>query len=206
MKLPVRSIVMVVLVAAGTASATLVDLYSEDDAVLAGSAANGHTRNQRISPTQSTPNSIGGPGQESFDSVAMHIGYTDPTESGTVRLRLFAWSVDISTTLAGAPIADTGDFAVPAPSDLWLTLSLPAPQPATGQYLVSLLIVSTSQNPAGLRIYRSNSNDGGTNNDAYHDTTLRTDREFSVRLNAMPEPASLSLLVLGLPLVLRRRR
>lgn len=191
---------------AAVAQATLVDLYTEDSpgGALAGTGAIGTVRAQEISPTQAQ-NAVSSTTYPSFNSVAMHVGYTAGTESGTVRLRLYPWVTDYNTSIAQTAIGDTGNIAVAGGTSPYITLNVPN-QSTTGKYLVALTIVSTTQSPAGLQIYGSATNDGGANNDSFNAGALKTDREYAVRLNVLPEPATMLLLALAAPVMMRRRR
>jgi hypothetical protein len=194
----------VFLCGATAAEATVVGLYSDDDYQYFGPGANGKRRSQHFSPTESTPNALGGPGQTAFNSAAFEVTL-DAGEALTGRLELYAWNTDYSTTIGGTPIA-WADLNLMGPVTTQQQLFFP-PQEADSsddQYLLSLLVGTVTGTDFGLR--RSNSNDGGPNNDAYNDSGIKTDREYQVWLNAVPEPSSLALLLVGGLGLLRRRR
>jgi len=190
--------IAVVLCGAMTAQAGFVGLYSEDGFQYFGPGANGQRRSQHFSPTQSTPNTLSDP---QFDSAGFRIT-TDAGEALTGTLELYVWNTDIATTVAG-PILGSVPVNVSGAFDAYIDVPV-APQPASGQYLLSLLVGTVTGADFGLR--NSNSNDGGPNNDAYNATGIKTDREYQVRLNGVPEPVSLALLGLGGVFLLLRRR
>ena len=191
-------------VGVSVAEATLVSLYSDEDYQYFGAAAAGKRRSQHISPTQSTPNAIGGVGQTSFDSAGLWFTL-DAGEAVTGTLSLYAWNTDYTTTIGGASIASTA-VNLSGVYDAFVDLSFAAQEADSNddQYLLSFLVGSVTGADFGLR--RSDSNDGGSNNDAYNDSGLKPDREYQVRLNATPEPTTLSLLALGGLALFRKRR
>jgi len=184
-------------VVSAAAEAALVELYSDEDYQFFGPAAAGKRRSQHFSPSESTPNALVDP---LFDSAGFWFETDDiSTVSGT--LELYVWNTDYSTTIAGVPIASMA-VNLGSGHDGYVDLSF-SPQPTSGQYLLSFLVGTVTGEDFGLR--RSNSDDGGPNNDAYNDATLKTNREYQVRLNGVPEPATLAMLALGAPLLWRRR-
>jgi hypothetical protein len=158
------------------ASAAPTELYSADDFQYFGPGANGKRRSQHFSPTESTPTALGG--ADTFRDASYRIAL-DSGESLTGTLYLYTWTGDYATTIAGTPL---GSVAVSesGPVDTWITVSASSDQAATGQYLLSLLVGTVTGTDFGL--YRSASDDGGTNNDAYNDASLKTDREYQVQL------------------------
>lgn len=196
----VAVVAMAVLLCGGLAAADtgLVDLYSADDYQYFGSGANGKSRSQHFSPAESTPTTLDDP---QFDSAAFKIALNDG-EALAADLMLYSWNTDYTTTIGGAPIASMG-VNLSGPFDDWVTLAC-APQDASGQYLLRLAVGTVTGIDFGL--FRSNSNDGGANNDAFNDSGIKTDREYQVRLNGVPEPSALGLLLLGSLGMLRRRR
>jgi hypothetical protein len=189
------------------AEATLIELYSADDYQYFGTGAVGADRSQRFSPSQSTPNSLnpGVPATAQFDRAAMKLRMGTAGESANVNLTLYPWVTDYATSLAQTPIAQLTNLVLTYPSDDWVELSF-APRNSSGQYLLSAHINSMTYVSVGFGVYRSNSNDGGTNNDAYNNSTMQTNREYQVRLNAVPEPVTLCLLAMGGLGMVRRRR
>ncbi len=142
-------------------------------------------RSQHFSATQSTPNSV--PVGYLFDKAAMRVE-VQTGSTWTFALELYSWHTDYATTLVPANlIATTGDVTVSGETR-WIEVDLTSnPQDASGQYLLSLNIKSGDSFPCSI-LYDP-VGDGGTNNDAYTDATLRTDREFQVRLNVYPNPS-----------------
>jgi hypothetical protein len=188
----------VLLGVAMTAEAALISLYSDDDYQYFGPAANGKRRSQHFSPTQSSPNTLADP---SFDSAGMWFE-TDELSTVSGTLELYTWTGDPGSSVGGTPIASS-PVNLGTGYDGYIDL-LFAPQPASGQYFISFLVGTVTGQDFGLR--RSASDDGGTNNDAFNDTGIKTDREYQVRLNGVPEPATLALIALGVPFLVRRKR
>jgi hypothetical protein len=194
----------VFLCGAMAAEGAVVGLYSDDDYQYFGPGANGQRRSQHFSPLESTPNALGGPGQTAFDSAAFEVTL-DAGEALTGTLELFAWNTDFSTTVGGTPIASGAvNLAGPITTQIQLNFAAQEADSNDDQYLLSLLVGTVTGADFGFR--RSNSNDGGSNNDAYNGTGIKTDREYQVWLNAVPEPSSLALLLVGGLGLLRRRR
>lgn len=164
---------------------TDVQLYSDEDWQYFGSGANGQRRSQRFSPSESTPTSIDP--TDTFTEVGFRFQLdADEALSGT--LQLFAWNTDYATTIAGPVLGQSG-FVIGAPwaIDVWVWTVASSPQSGSGQYLLSLLIGTVTGTDFGLR--KSTANDGGPNNDAYNAATLRTDREYQVRIYDVTGPA-----------------
>ncbi len=201
-------VALAIVVSACMASEALaLELYSAEDYQYAGTGAVGSERSQRFSPSESTPNSVNplDPTEAFFDAAAMKFKMGAAGESAQIDLTLYPWVTDYNTSLAQTPIAQITDLVLPSGFEDWVELSLTTPQSSSGQYLISAHIDSMVYVSAGFGVYRSNSGDGGPNNDAYNGSSVKTDREYQVRINPMPEPATLSLLALG-GLALRRRK
>jgi hypothetical protein len=162
---------------------TDVQLYSDEDWQLFGPGANGQRRSQRFSPTESTPTSVNS--GDTFTRVGFRI-QLDGGEGLTGQLQLFAWDTDYATTIAGPTLA-AASFNSPGPADIWWQITASSPQPASGQYLLSLLVGTVTGADFGLR--KSTADDGGPNNDAYNAATLRTDREYQVRIFDATSPS-----------------
>jgi hypothetical protein len=191
------------------AQASLIQLYSLDDLQYSGGGA-GTTRGQHFSPTQATPNGLSGTGSESFfDAAALGIGVQDTdTLQGT--LYLFTWNTDYSTSIGGTALGSTPvNLAGPGSGaqTTWLDVAPAAPLAASGQYLLHLEITGySSPGTTGWYLERSSSDDGGPNNQAFNNGSAASSREYGVRVNAIPEPTTLSLLGLAVLPLLRRRR
>jgi hypothetical protein len=155
---------------------TDVQLYSDEDWQYFGPGANGQRRSQRFSPTESTPTSISP--TDTFTQLGFRFAL-DGGEGLTGWLQLFAWDTDYATTIAG-PVLAQAAFNLGGPVDVWLPITASSPQLGSGQYLLSLLVDTVTGTDFGLR--KSTSNDGGPNNDAYNAATLKTDREYQVRI------------------------
>jgi len=198
------------LASAVTAQGALMDLYSFDDYQYSTSGST--KRAQRFTPTTSTPNFM--LSTELFDSAAMGVRLQDNDVLGGA-MKLYTWQGSWSSTsgnatalLASAPVSLTGP-GLGTNAVSWITVLPPAALPATGSYMIELEVTSytNSASGPGWSLVRSNSNDGGANNDAFNASdTVRTDREYQVRLNVIPEPAAALLLLCGLPALFRRRR
>lgn len=196
----------VVLSLSGAASAGLVDLYAADNWIIFGTNSIGHTRSQHFSPLQSTPVALAP--TEMFYESALKLRLDVTGETLTYNLRLFNWNTDYNTTVLGAPIATSmGNTRVgPYEDYIGVTSGL---LPAAGQYLLQIEVLNYIMpvGDTGWNLWRSQANNGGTNNDAFNDATLRTDREYQIRLNVVPEPGSLAVLAVGLvPLLAPRFR
>jgi len=163
---------------------TDVQLYSDEDWQYFGSGANGQRRSQRFSPTESTPNSLDP--LDAFTRVGLRI-QLDAGEGLVGQVQLFAWDTDYATTIGG-PVLASASFNSPGPADIWWQITAPSPQPASGQYLLSLNITTVTGTDFGLR--KSTANDGGPNNDAYNEASLKTDREYQVRIFDAAPPAA----------------
>ena len=217
-------VLAIFLTTALAAQALPIDLYANPDANvgLQGPSGVGKARNQVFSPTQSSvlygggsSAVLSGPGQTAFDSVSMHFQVNTAGESATVALRLYSVSGSIGSTLtaitngSATPIAQTGNTVLSGVTDQWITLNLPTPQAATGQYVASMKHVeftgSVGMESRGTYwVTGTRTADG--KNDGYTGTTFNNNRLYSVRLGAVPEPASFLAMLGGLVFVVRRRR
>ncbi len=212
----------VMLAAATAAQAIPIDLYANPDGPvgLQGPSGVGKARNQVFSPTQSTllPSGssavLSGPGQTHFNSVAMHFQVNTAGEVATVNLRLYPVVGSVGSTLTAitantaVPIAQTGNLALNGVTDQWINLSLPTAQVATGKYVASMKVIaftgSVGLESMGTK-WTAGSRTADGKNDAYTDTGFNNNRLYSVRLGAVPEPASVLTMLGGLLLALRRR-
>lgn len=205
----IMSIVTIGLFIFGTAAANagVIELYSAEDFQYSGTGAIGSQRSQQFSPSESTPNSANplNPAEALFDSVGMKFKMGAPGENATITLSVFSWQGNYASTLGSAPLAQQANINLPSGFENWIDLSLSTPQPTSGQYLISAHINSMTYINTGFGVWRSNSNDGGPNNTAYNGSTAQSNREYQVRLNVVPEPASLALFGLGAIALLRRR-
>ena len=193
--------VVVCLLIAVPAGADLLELYSFDDVQYGAGASK--ARSQMFSPTESTPDNglIAG---DLFDQVGMKLDVSDG-ESITFDLKLFAWNTDYGTTIAGTPIAQSLGVSISNAFYDYITVDC-APQDAGGVYLIQCYISAFSGENWGFA--RSSSGDGGTNNEAFNDSGMKTDREYQVQLQTVvvPEPSSMAIFGLGLIGLVRRRK
>lgn len=165
-------------------AATDVLLYNVTGA--AGQSNYPRRRSQHFSATQSTPNSVA-PGYL-FNAAAMQV---DVAAGSTWKfiLELYRWDTDYATTLVPANLLGATSETTVSGETKWLIVDMSSnPQDVSGQYLLSLNVTSGDSTPCNILNYDGVGN-GGTNNDAFTDATLRTDREFNVRLTVYPNPA-----------------
>ncbi len=193
------AMLVVLLVAAGAADAAMMVLYPDENIQL--SASGSTTRSQHFSPTEAVQPLSGSGSQEFFKSAGFAIGMRDSDNlQGT--LSLYAWNTDYSTTVAGSPLGTTsvnltGPGAGQPAQVTWVDVVLSSPVAASGQYLLDLVVTGYTQNPGGSpgwSLQKMDSGNGGPNNDAFNNGSIKTDREYLVRVDAVPEPATMSLL------------
>jgi len=163
-------------------------LYSDEDFQYSGTGAIGSSRSQRFNPTTATPN----PTSNQFVEAGMYLQMGAAGESANVTIRLFNWVTDFNTTVAGTPIAGPATFDV-STTPVWYKVTSAGPLAANGDYLLQCSINSMTFVSTGFGVRRSNSNDGGTGNDAYNGSTVQTNREYQVGLWFPPSVESWEL-------------
>lgn len=215
------------LTVAMVAQATTFDLYTTVAApgqykVFGAANTPGKERAQVFNATTSTPNALAT--TDEFDSVSFEACVLQTYTSISFSLALYNWNTNYATTIAGTPIGTSGLYTMTSGAkgggtivDLseanrvvqTATVSLAEPVTANATYMLRLLVSSNDpdHNYGGnWGLLYSGSNSGGTNNDAYNDAAKKTDREYQIRLNVVPEPGTALALLGGLLLVVRRRR
>ena len=189
----------VVLCGAMVAQAATVGLYNDDGYEYFGPGTK--TRSQHFSASESL-NAL----TDNFDSVTIMIDNGGETVPMTGTMSLYPWLGTWSASQAGTAI---GSVAVNVPAGqvgALVTLTGFGELDYTQQYMMDLVGgISTGTN-WGLRSMHSFN--GGPNQHAFNGTdTWKTDRQYQVWLNQVPEPSSLALLLVGgLGFFLRRRR
>lgn len=192
---------LAVAMLAGAADATFVKLYDDQDYQIFGTASIGGTRSQHFSPSESTPNSI----SQAFNEAGFWIRLDTATEALNINLKLYPWVTNYATSVAQTPIAQMNNIALSYPFDGWVMLTFPQ-QPASGQYLLDLYVNNYVMPDTGWQLRKATADNGGPNNDAFNNGVVNTTREYQVGLTLVPEPASLTVLAIGICAVLRRRR
>jgi hypothetical protein len=82
-------------------------------------------------------------------------------------------------------------FDVTSTTPEWLEIEPASPLTAGDSYLLRCTINTMTYVGSGFGIWKSDSDDGGTGNDAYNDDAVKTDREYQIRL-AVPPSTSVS--------------
>lgn len=187
-RLCVLSVVLLSL-AASAAWAQRVELYSAEPALYQyfGTGALGKSRSQHFSPTTSTPNSLSP--SDTFVSAGAYVRMGTTGESANVTLRLYEWNTDYDTTIIGPILAGPVDFDITSFTPQWIELTSTTPLAASESYLLRCTVNSMTYVSAGFGIWKSGSDDGGPGNDAYNDNSIKTDREYQVRLTVPPATA-----------------
>jgi len=167
-------------------SGQTIELYSAETGLFQyfGTAAQGKSRSQHFTPTTSTPVSL--PGASAFYKAGMFLRVGADGESANVTLTLYRWVTDYDTTILGTPLAGPLAVDVTSTTAQWFDVESAAPLSAADSYLLRCTINTMTYVSAGFGIWKSGADDGGTGNDAYNDNTLRTDREYQVRLTLPP--------------------
>jgi len=152
-------------------------------------------RSQHFSPSESIPNTL----SADFDAVSAMVETTGLSEALTGTMSLYTWAGDWSSTVQpGNLIATTSVNVAQGQTGVKITLSGFAPQSRLGQYLM-YLNVGASSGTTGWGLWADHDNNsGGPNNDAYNDSSIKTDREYQVFLNEVPEPGTCLMLGMGL--------
>jgi len=189
MKQVVLSMFLLVLVAA-QAPAQTVELYSAEPGLFqySGPGAVGSSRSQQFTPTTSTPKSL--PATASFSYVGMYLRVGLDTESTNVTMTLYQWDTDFDPTILGTPLAGPSTFDVTNTAPEWYDIEAAAPLTADDSYLLLCEINSMNYVSSGFGIWKSDSDDGGPGNDAYNGNSIKTDREYQVRLTIPPSTSA----------------
>ncbi len=171
-----------------------VDLYSGDDYPLAGAAQNGKARAQQFNAIDSTPDN-GLTGSETFTTAAISVALGTVTDTATLRLSLYQWQGTYAATITSATLAGPTTYILNSTTPYWIEVTSSTPLTTNATYLLRWDQSNINQNPNGYQTYRSNTDDGGPNNEAYHDGTLNSTRDYQIRLGGgsidpLPPPAS----------------
>lgn len=160
-------------------------LYSTEAIQWSGSGST--NRSQHFSPSESTPNALA-PGAN-FDEVAFELNI-DGASNVQGNLYLYNWNTDWNTTTAGAPIVSQTGLSFNGPLADWvLVLQAPSPLSAANQYLLRWEVTSWTPDGGGSigwGLLKSDSDDGGPNNDAYNNSSIGSAREYQVRVDLLP--------------------
>lgn len=208
MRTLVACALVALLVGAGAAQATIYDLYggTTTSVALAGTGGNGYQRAQEFKPSTALYPMASG----TFQTVSMFVQLV-AGETASVQLKVYAWNTNPATTETGAVLGQTAVIPiVPGAGTQEIKAVLTAPQAATGTYFASLYLSGIS-GPTGMNLNGIGTNTGGTSNDAWNLGSggwgsARTDREYAITVNTVPEPAVALLLIGAAPMLLRRRR
>ncbi len=129
--------------------------------------------------------SFGLPAEAMIDRVGLRIAVDpnrpflgDPSPFNC-KVRLWAWNTDLATTMAQAPIADSGTITLSGGFDGWVQLNCP-PQPANGTYFVAVTRLSLAIN-GQWRVSRTN-NSAAVESVCYRAGASTNSRELQVQL------------------------
>lgn len=180
------TVLLLVAGVAGEVYGQKIELYSAEPGLYQyfGTGAIGKSRSQHFSPTTSTPNSLSP--SDTFVAAGAYVRMGTSGESANVTLRLYQWNTDYDTTITGPILAGPADFDITSFTPQWIELTSTTPLAASDSYLLRCTVNSMTYVSAGFGIWKSGSDDGGPGNDAYNDNTLKTDREYQIRLTLPP--------------------
>lgn len=171
---------VLVLGLASAASSAPVILYSGPDASppLAGPAQNGLIRAQEFNAIDSTPDN-GLATSATFTTAGIQCNITG-TDTATLSMRLWLWNTNYATTIAGTPLAGPTVYNLTT-TPTWCNVTSGTPLTVNATYLLTW----DQSNIVGIGYTTqwSNSNDGGPNNDAFHNGTVQTNREYLVQID-----------------------
>ncbi len=170
---------------ATVASSAPVALYSADDYPLAGTGQNNRCRAQQFNPISSTPDN-GLTGSETFTIAGVN-AYVTTGETARLTLSLYLWNTDYNTTVGGTVLAGPTQYDLTTTAT-WCTVTSGTPLTTNATYLL-VWSQSNISGPTGYSMWRSNTNDGGTSNDAWSTLagcvtpTVVTDREWQIQID-----------------------
>jgi hypothetical protein len=189
-------------------------LYSADGYLMYGAESVGSTLAQSIMPSLSSPSPLTDTEGE-YNDEAFQILVPQGTHL-QIRVGTLPWKDTYAQTMAQAGHGFVGpdfyDFdASGGEMQVWVNCYSEDWGAMMDARTFLYLTVFSCSGTAGWGIQASNSNDGGTYNDAFYNGVQKNDREYQVRIftDAVPEPTALAALAgsLGcLGAFARRRR